>query len=173
VTSSGGCSIYKDRPEVCKQFECFWKQGVLGGESHRPDKLGIMFTASEKNGIHVIHAWELKPDHIEDDKIQRILTEIGKIKTFVTVRYHGLMKLVGTNEGIEQFIRHQTGLVKICDYNLGPGMLEGELVVIYENVKDKKMTLKMPNRIIPVTPEEKNYVIQISSQVLDGIVKNI
>lgn len=36
-----GCSIYKDRPESCRAFQCLWTQG-LGSHKHRPDKSGVV-----------------------------------------------------------------------------------------------------------------------------------
>lgn len=39
---NNGCSIYKKRPQVCKDFECAYLQGGTNIEL-RPDKCGIMF----------------------------------------------------------------------------------------------------------------------------------
>ena len=36
-----GCSIYQDRPESCRGYECAWLQGMFG-EDVRPDKCGIV-----------------------------------------------------------------------------------------------------------------------------------
>ena len=41
VCSSGGCSIYQDRPSECRTFQCLWSEGYTG-EGQRPDKSGIM-----------------------------------------------------------------------------------------------------------------------------------
>lgn len=41
-----GCNIYDNRPQTCKDFNCLWLAGYLEGEARRPDKLGLMFTAS-------------------------------------------------------------------------------------------------------------------------------
>ena len=38
-----GCSIYKDRPQSCAEFECAYLQVDNIPESLRPDKCGIMF----------------------------------------------------------------------------------------------------------------------------------
>ncbi len=40
----GGCTIYKDRPSACADFQCLWLRG-FGLRRHRPDRSGIMFTA--------------------------------------------------------------------------------------------------------------------------------
>lgn len=36
-----GCSIYEERPDVCRNFHCAWIQGHLG-EDDRPDKSGAI-----------------------------------------------------------------------------------------------------------------------------------
>ena len=41
VCSSGGCSIYQDRPSECRTFQCLWSEGYTGnGQRHH--KSGIM-----------------------------------------------------------------------------------------------------------------------------------
>lgn len=41
---SPGCSIYKDRPQQCKNFKCHWLVGqVMSGKlAYRPDRLGLI-----------------------------------------------------------------------------------------------------------------------------------
>ena len=38
---SKGCSIYEDRPDECRTFQCLWSEGVTG-DGQRPDRSGIM-----------------------------------------------------------------------------------------------------------------------------------
>ena len=50
-----GCSIYKDRPQICKSFQCYWLSGELS-ESMKPNKKGLLFSAGrwkEKNAIQI------------------------------------------------------------------------------------------------------------------------
>lgn len=47
--SSGGvgCAIYQDRPSVCRDYHCAWKEpGPLAdvlGDEQRPDRVGVIF----------------------------------------------------------------------------------------------------------------------------------
>lgn len=41
-----GCGIYNQRPGACRDFQCLWLQGHLG-EEDRPDKLGVIFCATD------------------------------------------------------------------------------------------------------------------------------
>jgi len=42
LSESGGCSIYPDRPDVCRTFTCAWLSGEVGTESQRPDMIGLV-----------------------------------------------------------------------------------------------------------------------------------
>lgn len=40
---NGGCSIYEERPNSCRIYNCLYRLGILkGGEENRPDNLGIL-----------------------------------------------------------------------------------------------------------------------------------
>ena len=63
----GGCDIYGNHPDDCKQYLCGWRQG-LGEDEHRPDKIGVMFSAlsSDIVGDHIII------HEIEDGAINKV-----------------------------------------------------------------------------------------------------
>jgi len=44
--SNQGCSIYKDRPDLCREFQCSWLRGA-GLPEDRPDLSGVMCFASD------------------------------------------------------------------------------------------------------------------------------
>ena len=46
VCSGGGCSIYQDRPDECRTFQCIWSEGYTG-DGQRPDKSGIMASVAK------------------------------------------------------------------------------------------------------------------------------
>lgn len=51
-----GCTIYEDRPPVCRTFECIWLQdgkniAPVFKDSDRPDKIGIVFSAASGGAI--------------------------------------------------------------------------------------------------------------------------
>lgn len=45
-----GCSIYEDRPEPCREFNCCWRMG-LGETNERPDLIGIVFDVTSPNPV--------------------------------------------------------------------------------------------------------------------------
>lgn len=43
--TGGGCAVYDDRPQACRNFRCLWLDGHLA-DDQRPDQLGVMFTTT-------------------------------------------------------------------------------------------------------------------------------
>lgn len=52
----GGCSIYADRPEVCRDFACLWLSGS-GPEALRPDRSKVMFTVTREVPPYAPHGF--------------------------------------------------------------------------------------------------------------------
>lgn len=49
------CTRYETRPRDCSDYQCAWlKDAGFGDESHRPDKLGVVFTVRDNK-------WEVEP----------------------------------------------------------------------------------------------------------------
>ena len=46
-TKCNGCSFYKNRPQVCKSFNCLWLESDVLGADLRPDKCGVVFQLYE------------------------------------------------------------------------------------------------------------------------------
>lgn len=40
--SGGGCRVYMDRPDVCRDYECLWKGDRNLGQQMRPDRIGTI-----------------------------------------------------------------------------------------------------------------------------------
>jgi hypothetical protein len=40
--SAGGCSIYASRPEVCRDYQCDWKEDRGLSAQYRPDRVGAL-----------------------------------------------------------------------------------------------------------------------------------
>jgi len=79
-STKGNCSIYKDRPEVCKGYKCLWILGH-GEEKDRPDKSFIL-----ADTIHqienAIECRQLKPNIIDTtgiETIKRLSKSTGKV----------------------------------------------------------------------------------------------
>lgn len=54
------CSIYKDRPSGCQNFQCEWKKG-MGEDKHRPDRTKVVLDyTTDPNGPQggILQMWE-------------------------------------------------------------------------------------------------------------------
>ncbi|MDE2578537.1 MAG: hypothetical protein KGL46_07030 [Hyphomicrobiales bacterium] len=50
-----GCSIYETRPQVCRDFECDWKEERSLGPQLRPDKVGtILFEDPDSDDYQAV-----------------------------------------------------------------------------------------------------------------------
>jgi Fe-S-cluster containining protein len=59
---SVGCAVYEDRPKSCREFECCWVNGIMGGRQDlRPDRIGIVLHVDSETPIGtalaVVEAW--------------------------------------------------------------------------------------------------------------------
>lgn len=74
------CRIYDHRPDVCRVFECAWKQG-LGGEHDRPDLLGVMWQVvtlgDGQPGLGVV---EHREGALDSPRVRRQLRDFEKKK---------------------------------------------------------------------------------------------
>lgn len=82
-----GCGIYPDRPSTCRQWFCMWVRDDKGlfAEHHRPDKLGVFFTASRpsgQTGQQRLYAHEIRPNAAAENDADRV---IQYLRRFVAV----------------------------------------------------------------------------------------
>jgi Fe-S-cluster containining protein len=62
------CSIYDNRPKVCRDYQCAWTQNLFG-EDMRPDKIGLMVSVEKNENeqyFKVIEVWENVPQESYD-----------------------------------------------------------------------------------------------------------
>lgn len=87
-----GCSVYDERPPVCRDFECLWRSGhIAGDERRRPDRLGLMFGMDICRGVPVIEAWELWEGAARDYPGRGALNALLATFTLpVAIRYYGV-----------------------------------------------------------------------------------
>ncbi len=86
----GGCSIYEDRPSLCRDYMCLWRFGVINGdERRRPDNLGIMFTLDDMGGRMVVEASELWDGAASTESVQYMISIINKTVE-VAIRFYGV-----------------------------------------------------------------------------------
>lgn len=89
-----GCGIYLDRPSVCREWYCLWvrDEGRVFDGSHRPDRLGVFFSASPTNartGQQELYAHEIRPDAANEPKAALAIDGLRQITPVTIVPYPG------------------------------------------------------------------------------------
>jgi hypothetical protein len=87
---NGSCSIYEQRPQSCRDYNCLWLRGDLfrvkkkknkqtSIEPLRPDKLGVIFDNASEDGSIV--AREVNEGALEDQSglIMQVAAKVGRI----------------------------------------------------------------------------------------------
>lgn len=102
LTVIGQCSIYERRPGSCSNFECLWRQGHIGGEAHRPDKIGIMWTVNKDD---TYQAWEVSEGSADNEKVRYMLAKIAQSLVFIFRRRNKSNSLMGRAKDVAKFLR--------------------------------------------------------------------
>ncbi len=53
--TADGCAIHAERPQPCRNFQCFWLMDDSFPEDLRPDRCGIVVSFNEDHDSAVIH----------------------------------------------------------------------------------------------------------------------
>lgn len=73
-----GCEVYRERPSVCRRFECAWISAPNLPEALRPDRCGVLFcTNDHPDGEgYAVFAYELQPGAIETDLPRWLIEQV-------------------------------------------------------------------------------------------------
>jgi len=85
-----GCSIYENRPESCKNFNCLWKKQVQIPESLRPDKCGVMFELPDYCKTYIGYIDPERPDIWREANIIALIQKILNVGHSVLI-YRGIL----------------------------------------------------------------------------------
>jgi hypothetical protein len=87
---NGCCSIYADRPGVCRDYQCLWRAGMIdGNEQRRPDNLELMFSLETVGGRIAIEGWELWEGAFRDHPGRGVIDALAE-RTPLYLRYYGV-----------------------------------------------------------------------------------
>lgn len=71
------CTIYKDRPETCRKYQCAWTQHILP-EWMKPNQCGLMVSVQdEPSGKQYLKAIEIRADVSQNvyDELEKFCKE--------------------------------------------------------------------------------------------------
>lgn len=79
------CTVYADRPETCRDFQCGWL-ATSGLPEHRPDRLHMIVTGeSKKIGAYVIHVDTAYPDAPQQPAGRRFLAALMRVGAYQNI----------------------------------------------------------------------------------------
>jgi len=81
--AGGGCSIYPERPRICRTYRCLWLQGGLE-EVDRPDRIGAVLDLLTSGGTTRLAVREATPGASETD--ERLRGIIARYRESLPVR---------------------------------------------------------------------------------------
>jgi len=79
--ADAGCGIYRQRPTVCRNWFCLWVRDGRGlfSDEHRPDRLGVFFTASDPEpdtGRQTIYAHEVRAEAASEPAARAVIQHL-------------------------------------------------------------------------------------------------
>lgn len=82
--TEAGCGMYETRPSACREWYCMWVRdpGKLFADEHRPDKLGVFFTASMNTGKPKLFAHPIRDGATEE---RAVIERLGFLRQFAEV----------------------------------------------------------------------------------------
>jgi hypothetical protein len=54
-----GCAQYESRPVSCRNWSCLWAQGLISGDEHRPDRIGLVLDVIVSSMGSYVAAYEV------------------------------------------------------------------------------------------------------------------
>jgi len=92
--SPDGCGIYHQRPGVCRTWFCMWVRddGRVFDASHRPDRLGVFFTAGQpdaQTGQQKLYVHEIRPDAADEPKAAKAIDFMRQVAPVQIIPFAG------------------------------------------------------------------------------------
>lgn len=87
-----GCSIYNERPAVCRDFKCMWIQdsnAKVFRYDARPDLIGVMFYGANTQFGFTVHAKEMESGAILKNEIQDLIKKFAQKFAVITIPMEG------------------------------------------------------------------------------------
>lgn len=80
-----GCTIWKVRPDVCKNTSCVWLKQSQIPDSFRPDRIGVMFELPSASRVYVAHVDPKRPNAWKEGPAQVFIKKIKEAGHSVVV----------------------------------------------------------------------------------------
>jgi len=97
-----GCSIYPERPPVCRRFRCAWLQEQSLPASLRPDRCGVMFAMNDSvlGPGFAVYAYELHAGAADRPPVARVIRQVAAEAPVILVRAGGRREVLTADPAV-------------------------------------------------------------------------
>ncbi len=80
-----GCTVYEERPQSCRNFQCFWLMDETFPDEFRPDRINALAAFNDVKDSCVLHVDPAKPRAMSSPKVNALIDALLKsyAKVFV------------------------------------------------------------------------------------------
>lgn len=110
-----GCAIYSSKPDECTDYSCMWRDGLIGDDSHRPDRSGLLLTTALQPELNIgpyVQAIETSPGIIDNPKTAYWLRKIGDITLVSLWLHNGEKSFIGPPHRLRRLVARFPGAFK-------------------------------------------------------------
>lgn len=99
-----GCSIYPERPPVCRRFQCAWLSAPNLPDALRPDRCGVMFSTNENvvGEGYAVYAHELWPGALEGELPRWLIDQVADEITVILVPLGRPVEVLTSDSTVQQ-----------------------------------------------------------------------
>lgn len=99
-----GCRIYRERPPVCRRFQCAWLMAPNLPDELRPDRCGVMFCTNDNplGEGYVVYAYELEPGALDTELPQWLIEQVVEETTVLLIREGEPVEVLTNDPAVEK-----------------------------------------------------------------------
>ena len=101
-----GCSIYENRPAICRPFKCLWLAQEQLPDDLRPDRCGVMFETPFQCDTWIGYVDPKFPDALEQENVQTLVDKIVAIGHSVVIYWPNGDKKYALAKGVSKEMMH-------------------------------------------------------------------
>lgn len=78
-----GCGVYEERPQSCRNFQCFWLMDDAFPDDFRPDRIGALAASNDSPDSAVLHVDPARRRALNTPRVDAMLKAL--MKTYAKV----------------------------------------------------------------------------------------
>ena len=74
-----GCTVYEERPNSCRNFQCFWLMDENFPDDFRPDRIHALAAFNDTPDSVVLHVDPAKPKALRSPAVRALIDALHKV----------------------------------------------------------------------------------------------